>query len=275
MKQQKSDKNHVNPSGLTALAIGLITAGILFLLRNFGLLPYTLSYLLLSWQMLLIFMGVWLICRKQKTAGFVLITLGCIFILPRLAYLYPEWGLNFWLIIRKGWPAFLILLVGYIYFNQKASKEYLEMEETALDQDSSSESTDSAEPLGSADARPQANTTACFLTENISFSSSVKQLDTQNLLGANLNVVFGSLILDLRKAKPKDDKVIIKLSNVFSSATLYVPRDWRVLINSQPVLGSITDRRNKQNPTTATNPTQGPLLILSGSCTFGSTEIRS
>lgn len=91
-------------------AVILITVGLVFLLRNLGVIPYPLSKIVISWQMLLIAMGGWHIFRRSYATGGILMSLGVIFILPKIDRLYPELNLNIPLLTHQSWPIILIIV---------------------------------------------------------------------------------------------------------------------------------------------------------------------
>ena len=96
------------------LGVIVIAAGFLLLLSNIGLLPYDLKHVLLSWQMLLIGIGiVSLFSSESRTPGTILILIGGIFILPRIFDLHFNVWHVFWPVILIGLG---ILIYGIAYF---------------------------------------------------------------------------------------------------------------------------------------------------------------
>ena len=64
------------------IAFIFITAGVLLLARNLGWITYALFDLLVSWQMLLILLGVYLMLRRQILRGLILVGIGAYLICP-------------------------------------------------------------------------------------------------------------------------------------------------------------------------------------------------
>jgi len=100
------------------------------------------------------------------------------------------------------------------------------------------------------------------------FSGSVRKVESQNFRGGKADVVFGSAEIDLRAAKLAGGQATLVLSVVFGGIEVYVPRDWQVVLEGSPVLGSI-DSHKKAATVPATQT-----LTVKGSAVFGSIEVK-
>lgn len=69
------------------IAFIFITAGVLLLARNLGWISYTLFGILVSWQMLLILLGIYLMLRRQILRGGILLAIGAYLISPYLGWM--------------------------------------------------------------------------------------------------------------------------------------------------------------------------------------------
>lgn len=78
-----------------------------------------------------------------------------------------------------------------------------------------------------------------------------KKVVEEEFKGSNLDAVFGSIKLDLRKAEIKDDS-IIKASSIFGEINILVPSDVNVELKSTPIFASITNRTKKNKENTKT-----------------------
>jgi predicted membrane protein len=100
------------------------------------------------------------------------------------------------------------------------------------------------------------------------FSGSARKVESQNFRGGKADVVFGSAEIDLRAAKLAGGQATLVLSVVFGEIEVYVPRDWQVVLEGSPVLGSIDSHKKAATvPTTQT-------LTIKGSAVFGSIEVK-
>ena len=96
-RKQKSDSKYL-------LGFIFIVVGALLLGRNFHIIPHWISNVFISWQMLLIVIGVVSIFVKKKlTSGLVLISIGGIFMLNKFIFFSPfQW--------QMIWPAAFIFV---------------------------------------------------------------------------------------------------------------------------------------------------------------------
>jgi predicted membrane protein len=111
--------------------------------------------------------------------------------------------------------------------------------------------------------------TADDLVINQVFSGSVRKVESQNFRGGRADVVFGSAEIDLRNAKLADGQATLVLSVVFGGIEITVPREWQVVLEGTPVLGSIESHK-------AAAPGAAPTgtLTIKGSAVFGSIEVK-
>jgi predicted membrane protein len=113
-----------------------------------------------------------------------------------------------------------------------------------------------------------AGMTADDLDINQVLSSSSRKIESQNFRGGKADVVLGSIELDLRGARLAGGQTTLILSAVFGGIEVIVPRDWQVVLEGSPVLGSIESRKAISDvPKTQT-------LTIKGSAVFGSIEVK-
>ncbi len=130
-KKRKSDNRYI--IGLIFIVVGAILLG-----RNFHFLPYWVSNIFISWQMLLIAIGlVSIFVKKNLTSGLILISVGGIFMLNKFMFFSPfEW--------QMIWPAAFvfvgILLISNVIGsrrkpNKQKKKWSFELEDLEEDDD--------------------------------------------------------------------------------------------------------------------------------------------
>jgi predicted membrane protein len=101
------------------------------------------------------------------------------------------------------------------------------------------------------------------------FAGTKRRVESQSFKGGKAEVVFGSAEIDMRGARLEGGQATLSLSAVFGSIELLVPRDWQVVVEGTPVLGSIdSHKRNIPDGEKA-----GTLRVLA-SAVFGSVEIK-
>lgn len=101
---------------------------------------------------------------------------------------------------------------------------------------------------------------ACFSGQTIKF-------DGKDFKGAEVNVIFGGITIDLTNAKVKDGAVI-DATAVFGGVTILIPEDLKVEIKSTSVFGGVSDKtKNKEKKDKVT-------LHVNGCSIFGGVDIK-
>mgnify|MGYP000479578942 CR=1 FL=1 len=96
------------------IATLFIIVGILFLLRNLGMIDPSLFDLLVSWPMLLVVSGIFTIFHRNPVGGMLLVGVGVYFLFPQLNWITNDF-------LRVYWPLGLILLGLVIMLKRKDS----------------------------------------------------------------------------------------------------------------------------------------------------------
>jgi predicted membrane protein len=239
-------------------ALFLILLGGVFLFLNLGIIPEMYRPLLISWKTLLIVIGLWiLIIKKEYAGGVVLIAIGTFFLYPTLCSIFPEYFVSLDIDIRTFWPVILIvigimLVVGWSFPRRKS--EYSEYKKHKWETDTGcgyEQFTD-------------------YIDKNVMFGSCEQVILSSSFQGGEANVMFGELVIDLRKAKLAEGEYILQLNAMFGSIVLFLPSEWYVEARTNTFLGSFDDKRRQIEITDRTSR-----LIIKGSAMFGSGEIRN
>jgi len=107
------------------------------------------------------------------------------------------------------------------------------------------------------------------LAVNQVLSGVVRRVESQAFRGGKVEVVLGSAEIDLRGAKPAGGQATLDVSAVLGGVEITVPRDWEVVLEGSPVLGSIESHKS---PVPATRKTA--TLTIRGSAVLGSIEVK-
>ncbi len=224
------------------LGIGLliITIGLVILFNRLNVLSPWLEDVLISWQMLLIVIGVWnLFFNQSKVAGFILIAVGGFFLIPDLFILPDDFRRNFW-------PLLLIVAGLFILFRAFPKK---------------------AEPQ----VRPIDGDPMEYIDETNIFSGSEKRIITLNFRGGKITSIFGGSEIDLSASQLAEGTSVLEVFYMFGGSSITFPNDWVVVNKVTSILGGFSDKRNF-------NPSQtlgtGKTLIIQGFVMFGGGEIK-
>ena len=93
--------------------------------------------------------------------------------------------------------------------------------------------------------------------------SSIKETKDE-FEGANVDAIFGGVILDLREAK-LDKETMIKASAIFGGITILVPTDVKVVVASTPIFGGVSNRCKRDSKKT---------IYVDALSMFGGIEIK-
>ncbi|MDP1624050.1 MAG: DUF5668 domain-containing protein [Bacteroidales bacterium] len=225
------------------LGIIVIVAGVLLLLSNTGYLPYELKHILLSWQMLLIGIGlVSLFTSESRTPGTILILIGGVLIIPRIF----EVSFN---VMHLFWPVVLIA-IGVLILTKRLPRRPWQRRGSPQDNQNLSEG---------------------FIHEENIFSGGKQRVLHQVFRGGHINCVFGGSEVDLTQATLAEGVSELEINTIFGGVTLIVPADWRIQLKMTSIMGGFADKRSyvKENP----DPSR--MLIIKGSTIFGGGEIKS
>ncbi len=246
-KSYHSGNSHF--SGVLIFGILLIAAGVLLLGFNMGWLDAAWRPILLSWQMLLIVIGLIQLSKKQFTAGAVVLLVGLFFIIPRIAHFFPELlpfdGTN----LRQLILPFLLILVGIIILLGLINKHKI----TCFNTNNNN----------------RKNEAPGWLEKNIVFGGTREIVLDPVFKGGNINVVFGGIEVDLRNTTLPEGETVLEANVVFGGIEIFVPDDWYIEMRFSTIFGGYDDKRHAQEPSDHSRK-----LIIKGNCFFGGGEIK-
>jgi predicted membrane protein len=112
------------------------------------------------------------------------------------------------------------------------------------------------------------------LREAIVFSSLNRRLETQQFEGGTLEVVFGSIEVDLSEAaiSSPERRAVLELSAVFGGIEIIVPRTWKVVLQATAVFGGCDNKTLPPRPEPGVEPAT---LLITGGAVFGGITIQN
>jgi predicted membrane protein len=246
------EKRNKTLSYVTVLGAACILIGLILLAFNIGWLNPAFKSIVLSWPMLLILLAVIGFAKKQRMFPAILLLLGVFFLLPRLERVYPgflgEAGGNF---TSNYWP-FLLIVIGLMLIIDVATKKKKK-----------------GSDINGIDIQADTSKTEGWIEKDVIFGSSESLFLEPMLKGGDIDVVFGGIVIDLRKTTLPDTTVYLDIDAVFGGITFYVPEDWNVKSNLDSVFGGYSDKR--PNVVVAEGDRK---LILQGSLIFSGCTIQ-
>ena len=110
------------------------------------------------------------------------------------------------------------------------------------------------------------------LNVDITFGGRKEIITSKEFRGGNINTTFGGCELNLSQADSSVQPMVLNLKVSFGGVELIVPSHWEILNEVETSVGSVEDHRTIRVPAAGE---EKKTLILKGSCSFGSIEIKS
>ncbi len=263
-RQQRRDAyGGPNAAGGMIIGLGIIALGVLFLLRNVGVVYF--DNIGQYWPVILIVLGLSKLANTHSassvTAGLIIGGIGTLFLLRNLGYIYGDVG-------QYIWPGILIA-VGLMIL-----MKHLEGRDGGWNAGPPPPGVPpgpGGNPFPRSSGFSAATSGANYLHAECVFSGTRQRLDTQDFEGGKIAVVFGGAEIDLRSVGTKREEITIKADAVFGGIELWVPAHWQTIVRGTGVFGSFEDK------TFPAVPGQGkaPRLIVTGGAVFGSVIVKN
>ena len=233
-------------------AIPFIVVGIVWLLKNMGMIATDIFDIIVSWQMLVMYVGVFSFFSRRYVGGGMTFLFGLYFLMPELDWMDGS-GLTIW-------PLLLVLAGIVILFSPRKKNDAYRKnrgEATGNEADTGTKS-----EFVNIDGYVESDNTF----------SSVEQIILEPVFkGARIKVLFGGTILDLRRTKLEGPRTYIDIDCTFAGVEIYVPNDWRLHFNVRPLLGGVEDKRFNAS----VDMDKEHVLVVRGNATFGGIEFKS
>ena len=230
----------VNDSNRRVLfGLFLIAVGTFWILVKLNLIPPIWDDILISWQMLLIGIGIFSIIGGNKTAGTILIVIGSFFLIEKVVHIPYE-------LRQIGWPL-LIIGIGLslmLTHRRKTTPPKIAMEKMGTE----------------------------YFDDFVIFGGREIFINSQNFLGGKITSIFGGAEYDLRQANLSTNGAVIDCVCIFGGSSFKVPPDWTIENQISTVFGAFTDKRGMSVHEINYSPSK--TLILKGFSAFGGVEVK-
>ncbi len=107
---------------------------------------------------------------------------------------------------------------------------------------------------------------------DVTFGGRKEVVTSKDFKGGLVSVTFAGCELNLAQADITEPVAILDCRVSFGGVEIIVPSHWEIKNEINPAFGSVDDERTIQ---TTTNNETKKILILRGSCSFGSIELKS
>jgi predicted membrane protein len=228
----------------------LISAGVLLILFNAGMIDPMYRHIIFSWPMILISIGIMNLFSKESVfSGIVLLLVGGFFLLPHFLLLPGNFTHNFW-------PGLLVIVGIMIILRRTIFRSHYQHKfEHHFGKHSTSEMTNESG----------------FIVINNIFSGGKHKVPPTEFKGGKISNIFGGTELDLTQASLAPGVNVLEVSCIFGGANIIVPSDWVVKLQMNSILGGFSDKRpNIKNPEVVS----ARELVIKGSTIFGGGDVK-
>lgn len=235
-----------NGGGKYLVAFLFIAAGILLGGRNMGLISPYIYHIFMSWQTLLIVIGIYSLLCRQITRGLILSCIGIVFMLPKLG-IVAYGGIISWPII--------FIIIGLVILLKPCCCRY-----------NNNWHNGNRHRINGSE---KSTTVDGFVYSTNSFGE-IRQTVTDSIFkGANLKTSFGSNILDLRRTSLNEGETVITVECSFGGIEIYTPAGWNIRTEVQSFMGGVEDSRFRGTVTDMSRT-----LIIRGNLSFAGLTIK-
>ena len=232
----------------------VILVGGVLLAVNAGYVPDVFRTVFISWQMLLIAIGVLVLFQGRWQDSFILFAVGGFFILPKLAEVSPAFSWVHPDFVYVNWPILIVLLGFFLILKVLFLPRQLKcFANRWADKHTTTES--------SVDG---------FVERSVMFGEVNQIFLAPEFKGGRVEASVGELRLDLRKTTLPEGRTVLDVNASFGSIVIIVPADWAVELNVSSSFGEFADKRYDLG---TVQP--GKTLVITGRCTFAGGELRN
>jgi len=223
--------------------IALAVIGILLLLKTLGIIWFSFVF---TWPIILILLGAFIAIKSgfRNPAWWILIIIG-------IVNMTPEFTIRGIPSEHFVWP-FVLILGGLAVALRPRRK---------------------LPPYTPTFAIKDVNTsTENTLNIDVTFGGRKEFVTSKDFRGGTISATFGGCEINLMQADSTESTIVLDLKVSFGGIELIVPSHWEIQNEINPAFSNVEDERTMQTPASAE---QRKTLILRGSCSFGSVEIKS
>ncbi|KAF5045071.1 hypothetical protein DSECCO2_485170 [anaerobic digester metagenome] len=214
----------------------VIATGVLWMMRNMGLIDDYTAGIIFHWPMLLLAIGFISLFGDSKIFGIILMAVGGFYLASHIYEIPIEFKQVFW-------PALIIIAGIMILF--KAGHTFKSR------------------------IRKQARSNDLIDEVNV-FGGGEIRVTSKQFQGGKMEVIFGGSNVILLDSELAEGDNILEVTAVFGGFKLIIPAHWNVKIESSNVFGGIVDKRIVTGSVDMSRT-----LVIRGSAVFGGGEITS
>ena len=230
----------------------LIVVGVIMIFEKLNLIPESVSDLLISWQMLLVGIGILSLIGGNRTGGTILIVIGTFFMVPELIDVPYE-------IRQIYWPLILVAIGIALLLRHRDRQSIIAKGPAGVNTPVEYEMI------------PNDNTHNTF-DDFVIFGGREVFINSQAFAGGKATSIFGGMEFDLRKASMIPGGAVIDCVSVFGGCGFKIPMDWNVRNEVTTLFGAFTDKRGDTFNERYYDPSK--TVVIKGVSIFGGIEVK-
>ncbi|MGQ8336109.1 LiaI-LiaF-like domain-containing protein [Sunxiuqinia sp. A32] len=217
----------------------LIAIGAILIFERLDLIPWNIADMLISWQMLIIAIGIFSLMGGNRTGGIILIAVGGFFMLPELIDVPRE-------VRRLYWPLILVAVGAALLVRHKGCQHSIKegVQDRSFDN----------------------------FDDFVIFGGREIFINSQELKGGRATSIFGGIEYDFRQSKLSSQGAFMDIICVFGGCGVKVPLDWNVRNEVTTIFGAFTDKRGDTFQHASYDPDK--TIVVKGITVFGGVEIK-
>ena len=229
--------------GRRAFGLIIAAAGVVLLLHTVGLFQNLNVYFYEGWPIVLVVIGflIGIRSRFRNNVWWILMLIGSVHILQ--PYLFRDIPTH-----RIIWPALLIGAGLMMFFRKRTPDKWKEANTQLFTND------------------------ADTINIDVTFGGRKEIITSRTFRGGRIRASFAGAEVNLAAADSGIQPMVIEVHASFAGVEIIVPSHWEIQNEINPTMGSVEDHRMIH---TADASTEKRTLVLRGSCSFGSVEIKS
>lgn len=240
---------------LTFLGVILILVALLRGLRFLSVIDPAIFSAVVSWQSLLLVLGIYGLLTGNILGGGLLTLTGVYFLLPRMAILFGfdlPWDIY---TLRQLYFTSMLLFAGItiLVFGARFIDRAVSYTRNSVHSALQEQNSDGVVQLKSI------------------FTGVDHAVIGKPFVGANIINIFAGTVLDLRNTDLNQGQTYVDVKCVFGGVSIIVPRGWQVTSHTTSVFGATVDKREL----TLRNGDTGKILVVRGEVVFGGVEIQN
>lgn len=217
----------------------LIVTGVFWILVKLNIIPNVWTDVLISWQMLLIGIGIFSLIAGNRTAGTILIIIGGFFLIDELVVIPYQ-------LRQIGWPVLIIGVGLTLLLTQRSRNQPPLLEPSAQGMD--------------------------YFDDFVIFGGREIFINSKSFLGGKITSIFGGAEYDLRQSSLSENGAIVDCVAIFGGSGFKVPPDWTVKNEVTTIFGAFTDKRGASVHDISCDPAK--TLVIKGFSAFGGVEVK-